>query len=237
MKIIIDKREPIDDMVPLLEKHDFEPEVKVLEAGDYFIPEANMVWSWKSHTDFLQSLYNNHLKDEIAHMYEHYDDKWLGLMVWKLKEGQKFVYGLSKKKFWRVKSTVEYYNTFYIPTFRVGQRETAVKRMKKYASKMKDKDYPIVLTRRVRIKQDNRPPMILLLQTINGVGEEIATQLYNEFKTVESLMIAIKETHDYSKTEYKTKKEWKKNVWYSDIEGCGKKVAEIIYESLFKSNE
>jgi len=235
MKIIMDQREPAEIMRPLLEKAGFEVEVSILEAGDYFFPETKMLWSWKGYLDFLSSVHNGHLKDEIAKMILTGNDHWQGLIVWKFNDKkQKYIVGMSQRKTIEIKNLVEYYNAMYLPVWDVGTRATGVELMRRWFIKSLDRQFPMQLFRNVVAADKKLPVMVRMLMGIKGVGEDLALRIYHKYKSIDKLSNSVKDSHVYDKDRWKTKKKWNIEHWYHDIDKLGPDKAQRIYEALLE---
>lgn len=233
MKILMDSREPEDIMRPLLEAAGFEVEVTLLEAGDYLLPDLKMIWSWKGYLDFLTSVHNDHLKDEIAKMILMGNNYWQGLIVWKKNsKEQRYVPLLTKNKTIAIKNLVEYYNAMYIPTWDLGTRATGVEVMRRWYLKSLDREFPMQVHRNVVASDKNLPTMVRMLMGIKGVGEDLALKVYHKYKNIDRLTTSVKDTHIYNKDRWKTKKLWKTQHWYNDIDKLGPDKAERIHKAL-----
>jgi len=217
LKIIMDSREPELTMLPILVKAGFETvEVTMLDAGDYFIPDCNMLWSWKSVSDFCQSIYTNHLKDEIARMILMGNQYWQGLIIWCADHDFVAGQGLSKE----VENLIEVYNAMYIPTFVVRTRLEGAELMRRWALKAVIKDFPLQIKRNVIAEKNEDPVTVRILSTIDGVGPITAAEIAKKYSTIDELIRAI---HHMTMA-------W----WYDDINGVGKVTAEKIEKALLE---
>jgi hypothetical protein len=225
-------------MRPLLESAGFEVDVSTLEAGDYFFPEIKMIWSWKSYKDFLTSVHTDHLRDEIAKMILAGNDHWQGLIVWKFgSKDQKYDPFITRNRILELKNLVEHYNAMYIPVWDVGTRETGIEVMRRWYLKSLDREFPMQLWRNVVAADKKLPTMVRMLMGIKGVGEDISLKIHQKYRTIDRLLVSVKDSHIYDQNRWKTKKQWNLEHWYHDIDLLGPTKAQQIYEALMGEDE
>lgn len=230
MRIIVDQREPIEIMRPLLKEVGFEVEVELLPTADYIIPldddnDSRIAITMKSTTDFLSSVSEGHMHSEIEAMLELPDNYIIMLIIWKP------TYGWNKAEMMRTREISQTLNLEYISVYNTGNRIKAVELMKKLHHKFtRDRiSFPIQFRRRVQLSGNKTTdPVIKLYMNLPGIGEVTARFMKEKYPTISVLISAMKRTRVYNKAKFGTKKSWQERIWYAGITGLGPTLAKEI---------
>lgn len=233
--IVMDSREPIEVMTPLLQDAGFTVQIATIPVGDYIIDDK-LVFSLKSYNDFFNSVKSNHLHNEITEMLGLPDRYFIALAVWRKETGVEFTWGHNRKSVKgglhkAVKDRIATLNAFYLPVFEVQERKDVVELMRRWAEKAKDEEFPYQVRRRVEVVKVNAPQTLKLYLTFPGVGAKNAQKLYEKFPTIGELLVHIEDSGYYDKERWGSKQKWMKAAWFAGT-GIGEKRALQITEAL-----
>jgi ERCC4-type nuclease len=228
--IIMDTREPVEIMKPLLEELGFTVSIRELPVADYiiYVPEDGspdmketdkaIAITMKSHTDFLDSLYRGHMHNEIMGMLGLPENYLIMMILWKPR------YGLDKTKTIQANEKADMINLEYLPVMKFSNRLRAVEYMSKLYNKYSDRQitFPLQFRRRVELAgSKNIDPILKIYMNLPGVGDLLARAMFEKYPTVVSLLNAMKRTRVYDREKYKSKKAWRTKVWYASIDKMG----------------
>lgn len=231
LTVKIDDREPLEKMIPMLTEAGFHCVVERLKAGDYIINDK-IVFSLKSYIDFLGSVYNNHMHNEIGEMLLLPQKYWIGLIVWRWDDNKKFIRHLTRDNEIKVKQRVDKINTLYLPAKITKTRKTAVEYMYKWSLRSLDYEYPIQFRRNIELVGGSYPITVKMLAEIPDIGPKLAVKIHSVYPKIDLLIQDIKKTHFFDKKKYKTKKAWREQAWFTKIDLLGEKKANMIVRSL-----
>lgn len=241
MQIIVDSREP-DVMVELFAEAGFEVYIEQLPTGDCLVLGPDdvpvMCFTLKSNNDMLESIYSNHLHNEIFDMLGLDPKIFIGMVLWNEKYIGCRKGSRSRGKFVkaRVAERVEKINSFYLPIFKVKDRDGAVAVIKKWAERLYDGkiEFPVQYRRKVELVGDKKMDYNRrLFLSLPGIGEGNVDAIMAKYDTIPELIRDIAFSGEYRKYEFDTKKRWREMfLWYRDIP-LGDKSAERIFEIFF----
>jgi ERCC4-type nuclease len=215
VKLYIDDREDNRRINRVIEKNpEYNPQIKHLRYGDYhYITNTGtrVIWEYKTGSDFLSSIQDNHLHNQVYNMKKHYDLTFLMIQVsdWEyLLQSYKRVTGIdiSLK---RVAGQIALFNG-HTTVIQCKNMSYALYMMKRQSEKIiEDKPLLYKFNKKSPNYAENR------LNCIYGVSSELAEQITNtlNLKSEKDLM----------------------NLTINDlriVEGIGYKKAENILQSL-----
>ena len=230
--VLMDDREP-PIMQNLLEKAGFAVEVRRIETSDYIVDDK-IALTCKSYPDFVASVYNSHLHNEIYGMLSFPNKYIIALLLWRPDE---FDEEDDVSFMTKMNKMADMINAEYIPIFRLKNRQGMVDVMKHLAEKYDDVEFPIQFRRRVEMAGSvNMDPILRIYMNLPGVGVVTAEAMHKKYPTMMALINAIKATYVYDKAKYGSKKDWRTKVWYADVPHMGEIKAKPI-EDLLVGNE
>ncbi|MFX0149160.1 MAG: ERCC4 domain-containing protein [Candidatus Hodarchaeota archaeon] len=186
LKIIVDHREPARIKKRLI-KLGMEVEEKQLDIGDYVISDQ-VVCERKTGTDFIASLMDNRLFEQIDRLIETYEQPILLLENFfsafertEWKKRKKHVYGALTYIFLRRQVPI-------IPTSKMSETAIALNRITSWVQE--EKTDPI-LARKSPKKKSIRESQLYFLQGLHNTGQKKGNILLNEFESPSKVIDAI----------------------------------------------
>ncbi len=183
MKIIVDHREP-NNIIKLINELSVEVEIQQLLLGDYLLSDQ-VVIERKRGRDFVQSLYDGRLLDQITRMAEEYDKIILILEDFELDESEyKQIYG-----------AISYLTIFKnIPIIPTNSQEETAHLIERLTSWVQEEHQDPVLSRGGPKRLTARDKQLYFLQGLDGVGLKTAEYLIDELKTPYNIINTIMDT-------------------------------------------
>ena len=213
-------------MVPLLEELGFTTTVTQMPTPDYVIPLKNgynIAITMKSYDDFLQSIHSGHMHNEIQNMLSLPPRTLIYLLMWKPN------YSYKRQQIAQVMNISDTVNCEYIPVVKAKNRIDSAHLMKKFWLKYIKEDNPMQFRRRVELSGNKKTdPVTRLYLNLPKIGPVTAKSLKEHYPTMADLVDAVKDTAVYDKDRWKTKKEWRKVLWYTDVENLGPTIAQKV---------
>ena len=193
---------------------EYNPQIRQLKYGDYhYITNTGkrVIWEYKTGSDFLSSIQDNHLHNQVYQMKRHYDYTFLIIQVsdWEyLLQSHKRITG-NEITLKRVAGQIAWFNC-HTTVFQCRTLDNALYFMKRQSEKLiEDKPLLYKFNRKDPNYATNR------LNCIYGISGEIATQITDtlQLKTEKDLMnLTIQEL--------------------TTVQGIGEKTAEKIITAL-----
>ena len=177
VKLFIDDREDERRQKRVMEyNQEYAPQIKHLKYGDYhYITKKGkrVVWEFKTGSDFLSSIQDNHLHNQVYNMKRHYDYTFVVIQCsdWEyMLQSYKRMTGIDMS-LKRVAGVIAYLNC-HTTVIQTKTLSNAMYMMKRQSEKIiEDKPLSYKFNRKSENYAENR------LNCIHGVSEEIARNI------------------------------------------------------------